>query len=150
MAPVQTDLVILAESSNTPKSTSASVLSQTTDAAAVGYVYYDDGVTLDVKPSRFDVYFILGDDGKSATLQVKQVLSDFEAQGNAKEEVGSLIIMMASDSGLDGATTATVTLNDGSTVDVDNLSYDSDGDLLIVDLSAEGASMWDIDNVLIA
>mmetsp|Transcript_21981 Transcript_21981/g.16347 ORF Transcript_21981/g.16347 Transcript_21981/m.16347 type:complete len:82 (+) Transcript_21981:4304-4549(+) len=67
---------VLPESANQLMSTSTSSAKL---AAAKGYLYYDDGVTLGVEPSRFDFFFVLSKGAVLATLEVKQVLSAYPA-----------------------------------------------------------------------
>mmetsp|Transcript_30773 Transcript_30773/g.30265 ORF Transcript_30773/g.30265 Transcript_30773/m.30265 type:complete len:324 (+) Transcript_30773:586-1557(+) len=141
---LNTNFYLIPDTANTDKSTSLSSM----NAAASGYIYYDDGVTLDVLPTRFDLYFTLGDETTPAVFTVNQVLSDYPAQDLKQEQIGTIMIMLASQSGLDTATTATVVHNDkqGTTADLVP-TYDATTDILTIDAKDLLLSLYDLASI---
>ena len=107
---VYTDFTAIPNTANSALSTSYSSL----DAAAVGYIYFDDGKTLAQLPTRFDIYVVLGASANQATINVNKVLDNYPKQNQTFEQIGVIRIMNASQCNLNGSTSSTVTLTDAS------------------------------------
>ena len=93
-------LYMLPDSANSQRVTNFGTI----NAAAYGFIYYDDGLTLDQKVGRFDFYLVLNGDN-SATMKVSQVKEGVR-RNNAEENISQLLILQASQSKLQGATKA--------------------------------------------
>jgi len=97
---VPVDLIFLPLITNAKLSTHAA---PNQIAAAVGYIYYDDGVSNNGKAARFDINLILGLSMNIANITVNQTQFGYDFDNTLDEMVSSITILGASRVGLDKA-----------------------------------------------
>jgi hypothetical protein len=85
------DLYVLPNIVNTPMNTG---FSKAISAAAVGFIYYDDGVTLVQNTGRFDIFLNL-EAVNNATFTILPVLAG-DRKNTKEEELGTISIMQVS------------------------------------------------------
>jgi hypothetical protein len=86
---LNTDIVILPLASNTALTTNYASIS----AQAVGYLYFDDGVTLDQTPTRFELSLVknaVNDATFSVTSVIHFTDTSFSSEGKPHESIGTI------------------------------------------------------------
>ena len=131
------DYLILPTATNEPLSTG-----KTSDnAAAFGYIYYDDGVSHAQAQGRFDFYmklYVVNNTNNGANFTV-QVAENGTRSNTDEEVVGQIRIFQASTALLQGVTAAKVHTRSGAVIPVIRVVYDATDDQLTVIVSERGS-----------
>jgi len=122
----KTDLIALPASSNAPLDTGMSSLS----AAACGYIYFDDGVSLARNLTRFDYYLALT--GVNAANFTVQMIEKGNRTNSSEEELGLIKILQASTAGLGGVNLAHIYVHGAKEAINVTVDYDINEDYLTV------------------
>lgn len=137
---VPTDLYMLPLAENQPMT-----ISETVNAIAAGYVFFDDGLTALPAPyAKFEIYLKKESAGDYA-MTFKNTGNMKKGYGKKNEMIGDIKIFWASKSGMDKVGKAVVATSDDY-VTVDTV-FDENTQVLTLSLKDKNISFWDITNI---